>query len=717
MQPVETPRIYSGRYELTHLVARGGMAQVYRAVDRQLDRPVALKVLFPELSVDKTFVERFRREAQAAANLSHPNIVPVFDWGEDDGAYFIVMEYIDGRSLSAVLRDPQRLDPRQVAMIGAGVAAALGFAHRHGVVHRDVKPGNVLITPEGEVKVTDFGIARAINTEESLTQTGAVMGTAAYFSPEQAEGKGVDARSDIYSLGVVLYEMAVGRPPFTGDSPVAVASKHVRDDPALPRAVNPRVPVALEAVIMKAMAKDPAARYGSAEELRADLLRFAEGRPVEASDATLTSVMGAVGAGAATTSMMNATGRTAAVPASSRPSATAKEEEERKKRTRRLVWILIGLLVLLGIIAFFLLRSFLGGNVDVPNVVGETQAAATQTLQNGNLTVGTTTFQTSSTAKGIVLSTSPKAGVSVGKNSAVNLIVSNGPNIPTVQVPSVVGEQLAPAIQKLTAANLNYTVKYQTSNQPVGTVLNQNPGGGSNIKANVPVQLTVSGTQTSVSVPSVLGQSPANAGSILGQKGLSVGSQSNGCNGQYQSGLVASQSPGAGTSAQPNSSVNLMISNCVSVPGVVQQTQGSAESTLSNAGFNVNSTMDSTCAGGATNGEVDSQTPAANALAAPGSTVNISVCQSTPPPPTTTLTITPTSDTVPAGKSYSGQLNASGGSGQVTFVQSSGSSSITVSSSGAITAQGLSPGTYSAGGTATDSSGDKGTWTFTLTVH
>src|SRR5271157_3154085 len=261
MEPVTAPRVFSNRYELTHLIARGGMAQVYRAHDRLLDRPVALKVLFPELSVDRAFVERFRREAQAAANLSHPNIVPVFDWGEDGGTYFIVMEFIDGRPLSSILRSAGPLHPDRAA----DVAAALDYAHRHGVVHRDVKPGNVLITEEGTVKVTDFGIARAINTEESLTQTGAVMGTAAYFSPEQAEGKGVDARSDIYSLGVVLFEMATGRPPFTGDSPVAVASKHVRDTPALPRAVNPATPPALEAVVMKAMAKNPAERYSSAE--------------------------------------------------------------------------------------------------------------------------------------------------------------------------------------------------------------------------------------------------------------------------------------------------------------------------------------------------------------------------------------------------------------------------------------------------------------------
>ena len=295
MDPNETPRVFSERYELNHLIARGGMAEVYRAHDRLLDRPVALKVLFPELSVDRSFVERFRREAQAAANLSHPNIVPVFDWGEDTGTYFIVMEFIDGRPLSSILKSAGPLSAERTADIGAHVAAALGYAHKHGVVHRDVKPGNVLITDDGQVKVTDFGIARAVNTEESLTQTGAVMGTATYFSPEQAEGLGVDSRSDIYSLGVVLFEMVVGRPPFLGDSPVAVASKHVRDHPPAPRELNPQIPPTFEAIILKAMAKDPAYRYATAEELRADLLRFNEGRSVQAMDEA-TGLIGVAGA-------------------------------------------------------------------------------------------------------------------------------------------------------------------------------------------------------------------------------------------------------------------------------------------------------------------------------------------------------------------------------------------------------------------------------------
>src|SRR3954453_8723042 len=282
MSQQDDNRVFNERYELRRHIARGGMAEVYLAHDRLLDRPVALKMLFPELSVDRAFVERFRREAQAAANLTHPNIVSVYDWGEDENTYFIVMEYIDGQTLSTVLRKQGTLLPDAAADIAAPVAAALEFAHRHGVIHRDVKPGNVLLTADGGVKVTDFGIARAANVEENLTQTGAVMGTATYFSPEQAQGTTVDGRSDVYSLGVVLYELVTGRPPFAGDNPVTIAYKHVREDPAAPRSRNPAIPVAFENIILQAMAKDPDDRYQTAEDLRADLLRFRQGRQVAA---------------------------------------------------------------------------------------------------------------------------------------------------------------------------------------------------------------------------------------------------------------------------------------------------------------------------------------------------------------------------------------------------------------------------------------------------
>jgi serine/threonine-protein kinase len=276
--------VISDRYEIHKRAGRGGMADVFLAKDLLLDRQVAIKILFPEFAVDPSFVERFRREAQAAANLSHPNIVNVYDWGKYEGTYFIAMEYVQGRTLADILKTNQQLTPTQAAEIASEVAAALGFAHEAGLAHRDIKPANILIGANGQVKVADFGIARAMNasTEANLTQAGSVMGTASYFSPEQAQGAQPDPRSDLYSLGIVMYEMVAGKPPFTGENPVAIAYKQVHDRPQPLNQLVDDMPRPFEAIVAKLLAKDPKLRYPSAPALRDDLRRFRNGEQVQA---------------------------------------------------------------------------------------------------------------------------------------------------------------------------------------------------------------------------------------------------------------------------------------------------------------------------------------------------------------------------------------------------------------------------------------------------
>ena len=543
--------VFNDRYEIQQRLGRGGMADVYLARDRLLERRVAVKVLFPEFATDPSFVARFRREAQAAANLTHPNIVAVYDWGQQGGTYFIVMEYVNGRTLAEVLRADGKLSPVQAATLSSEVAAALGFAHRNGVVHRDVKPGNILVTSSGDVKVADFGIARVANagTDAGLTQAGSVMGTAAYFSPEQAQGATPDPRSDLYSLGIVMYEMVGGRPPFMGDNPVSIAYKQVHEAPPRLRDLTPDVPVAYEAIVAKLLAKNPAARYATADDLRLDLTRFRDGqRPEALAQAAAAAGIGGAAAVAAAATTVNPPvpstyGQPTTVVAASPGTQVLPSQPPRgtpppppptydEQRRNGLLWagIILALLVL-GIGGFLLYKALKGNDpagpttIVMPELTNKPLDQATKDLTDlGFVGKITQTPQVNdAVGENIVFAQDPATGTDVPTDGNITLTF-NPPKAPFT-LGNFVGAQIADVKAALDQAKVPYQVTEVESDRPVGEVLSQDPAPGP-VPGNTVVKLTVSSGLPKVSIPNVANTASVAAANQLGGLGLVTTEQS-----------------------------------------------------------------------------------------------------------------------------------------------------------------------------------------------
>ena len=532
-------RLLGQRYTLRETLGIGGMAEVFLGNDTRLGRDVAVKVLRADLARDPTSHQRFQREAQSAAALNAPCIVSVYDTGEDvvDGARgvpWIVMEYVEGQTLRDVLQSAGRLPVRRALEIVADVCTALEVAHRAGIVHRDIKPANVMLTPSGEVKVMDFGIARALaGGSQEMTQTAQVIGTAAYLSPEQARGMQVDARSDLYSTGCLLYQLLTGRPPFCGDSPIAVAYQHVQEDPAPPSRWNGSVPDNVDAVVLKALAKDPADRYQSAAALRSDLLRAARGEPVRATP----------------------------LP---RPAPTVLPVDSGRSRRRTLLTALVALLLLAGVLAVGLaLQAVLPDRVDrvaTPAVTGLSSAEAQRRIAEDGLTTGRVDRRSTDQPAGIVLEQFPGGGMLVDQGGAVDLVVSEGPAL--TLVPAVVGRSRAEAEVLLEQDQLTLgRVVERTDDAPRGQVLEVVPAAGTQLAVGEQVSLVVSNGL--VDVPVVVGAPRRQAVQRLEQAGFNV--ELRFVPDVGPAGLVLRQQP-AGTGARRGSTVALTVSTTVRRP-------------------------------------------------------------------------------------------------------------------------------------------------------
>jgi eukaryotic-like serine/threonine-protein kinase len=511
-----TPRLLGSRYEIGETLGYGGMAEVHRGRDVRLGREVAVKVLRADLARDPSFQARFRREAQAAASLNHPAIVAVYDTGEEDvygNQPYIVMEYVEGRTLRDVLKIEGRLMPRRAMEIVADVCAALDFSHRNGIIHRDIKPGNVMITRTGAVKVMDFGIARAVaDNAATVTQTAAVIGTAQYLSPEQARGETVDARSDVYSTGVLLFELITGSPPFTGDSPVAVAYQHVRENPPPPSTINPDVPPELDAIVLKAMAKNPANRYQSAGEMRADLIRAINGRPVEAEPVMTADEVTTVLGGA----------RTGQYPAAAYGTRVTGRPPTGPAKKDRSPWFWVGIiaaaLLVIAAGAFGVVQLLGGGgdDVTVPNVVGQTQSQAKQTLEGVGLVPEFTTGVSVPQQKGQVISTDPAAGIGRKKGATVSVVIGAGPA--QITLDDYKGVPFEDAAASLRSKGLIPVRNDVNNSARAGQVLSSNPPANSRVSEGARITLNVSTGKTAL--PDVVGKSEQDATAILNKAGF-----------------------------------------------------------------------------------------------------------------------------------------------------------------------------------------------------
>jgi serine/threonine protein kinase len=536
------PRRLGDRYELGEVLGYGGMAEVLRGRDIRLGRDVAIKTLRVDLAREPSFQARFRREAQSAAALNHPSIVAVYDTGESmlDGVSvpYIVMEYVEGRTLRDVLKAERHIMPTRALEITAQMLGALEYSHRNGIIHRDIKPGNVMLTPSGDVKVMDFGIARALaQSTATVTQTAAVIGTAQYLSPEQARGEQVDARSDVYSAGCLLYELLTGEPPFTGDSAVAVAYQHVREDPVPPSRLNPDISPATDAIVLKAMAKNPVNRYQSAAEMRDDIERALAGSPV-----------------LATPLLTEHTTQLAPVE-----DVVYRRRQPRGRRS--LTYILIALVVIalfvgIGLVLHTMLatkNTVTDGKV--PSVVNKTQADAEAALRQAGYNPVVVPGSNGTVAKGTVYDENPSAGTPLPLHSNVSIYVSTGPQ--SVQVPDLSNKLLADAKTALVASKLKIgKITQQDSNQPSGTVLSQSPAAGTDVASGSPVDVVVASGTTKV--PNVQGLPVDQAEQDLTSNGFNFHVTEE-PNGQVQPGFVINQSPQHDTPAKLGTTIELYV--------------------------------------------------------------------------------------------------------------------------------------------------------------